>query len=126
MQPEPAEKVWVDEDAGPVVRHYAMTAGRTQPTLGKFDLITQVMAQRATLSPEPNLHPEHALIVQLCQVPTSVAEIATTLDLPVGTVRVLLGDLLNRGYIRTRSPIPAAAVPNVRVFKAVLDGLRAL
>jgi hypothetical protein len=62
----------------------------------------------------------------LCQNPTSVAELATQLDLPVGTVRVLLGDLLDRGYIRTRSPVPGAQLPNERVFKAVLDGLRSL
>ena len=29
--PEPPEQVWVDEEAGPVVRHYAMTSGRTRP-----------------------------------------------------------------------------------------------
>ena len=66
------------------------------------------------------------MIIQLCQNPVSVAELATVLDLPVGTVRVLLGDLLDRGFIRTRSPVPAAQVPNERVFKAVLDGLRSL
>jgi len=126
MVPEPPENVWVDEDAGPVVRHYAMTAGRTRPTRGEFDLITLIVAARATRGADPGLQPEHAMIVQLCQNPVSVAELATVLDLPVGTVRVLLGDLLDRGFIRTRSPVPAAQVPNVRVFKAVLDGLRSL
>ena len=63
-------------------------------------------------------------ILRLCQQPVSVAELAAHLDLPAGTVRVLLGDLLDRGYIRTRSPAPAAQLPDERVFKAVLDGLR--
>ena len=126
MAPEPSEKVWLDEEAGPVVRHYAMTAGRTRPTRGEFDLITLILASRLSPGGETGLQPEHARILQLCQSPISVAELATDLDLPVGTVRVLLGDLLDRGFIRTRSPAPAAQLPNERVFKAVLDGLRSL
>ena len=126
MAPEPPENTWVDEEAGPVVRHYAMTSGRTRPTRGEFDLITLIVAARASTGSDTGLQPEHATIVQLSQNPISVAEIATMLDLPVGTVRVLLGDLLDRGYIRTRSPVPASQVPHERVFKAVLDGLRSL
>jgi hypothetical protein len=126
MVPEPPEKMWLDEEAGPVVRHYAMTAGRTRPTRGEFDLITLIVAARGAAGGDLSLQPEHGVIIRLCQRPISVAEIATDLDLPVGTVRVLLGDLLDRGFIRTRSPVPAAQLPNERVFKAVLDGLRSL
>jgi hypothetical protein len=41
-----SDEIWLDEDAGPVVRHYAMTSGRTRPTRGEFDLITLIMATR--------------------------------------------------------------------------------
>jgi Protein of unknown function (DUF742) len=124
--PEHPESIWLDEEAGPVVRHYAMTSGRTKPTRGEFDLITLIMATRTTSQLDKSLQPELSAIIGLCQNPTSVAELATHLDLPAGTVRVLLGDLLDRGYIRTRSPAPAAQLPTERVFKAVLDGLRSL
>jgi hypothetical protein len=125
--PEPSEHpAWVDEAAGPVVRHYAMTSGRTRPRLGDFDLITLIMATRTAAQVDSGLQPELAAIVRLSQKPVSVAELATRMDLPTGTVRVLLGDLLDRGYIRTRSPAPAAQLPTERVFKAVLDGLRSL
>jgi Protein of unknown function (DUF742) len=120
------EAGWVDEAAGPVVRPYAVTHGRTEPTRGEFDFITQVTATRTVSDGDEGKQPEHAAILRLCQNPTSVAEIATHLDLPVGTVRVLLGDLLDRGLIRTRAPMPAGNLPNDHVFKAVLDGLRAL
>jgi hypothetical protein len=123
--PERGETAWVDDEAGPVVRHYARTAGRTRPTRGDFDLITLIVATRAAPAAEAGMQPEHAAILGLCQNPLSVAELATHLDLPAGTVRVLLGDLLDRGFIRTRSPVPAH-LPNERVFKAVLDGLRSL
>ena len=124
--PELPEQVWVDEEAGPVVRHYAMTSGRTKPTRGEFDLITLIMATRSAAHMDSALQPELSSIIRLCQSPVSVAELATDLDLPAGTIRVLLGDLLDRGYIRTRSPVPAAQLPTERVFKAVLDGLRSL
>lgn len=126
MAAEPPEKMWIDEEAGPVVRHYAMTSGRTRPTRGDFDLITLVVAARSLTAGDNGLQPEHSAIIRLCQRPVSVAELATALDLPAGTVRVLLGDLLDRGFIRTRSPVPAAQLPPERVFKAVLDGLRSL
>jgi Protein of unknown function (DUF742) len=121
-----SEEIWLDEDAGPVVRHYAMTSGRTRPTRGEFDLITLIMATRAASAVDTALQPELSSIIRMCQSPVSVAELATHLDLPAGTIRVLLGDLLDRGYIRTRSPVPAAQLPTERVFKAVLDGLRSL
>jgi hypothetical protein len=125
IPPDPGD-FWLDEAAGPVVRHYARTLGRTRPTRGEFDLITIVLAIRSPNGFEIGLQPEHMTILRLCQNPVSVAELATHLDLPVGTVRVLLGDLLDRGYIRTRSPVPANHLPTERVFKAVLDGLRSL
>ncbi|HEY7224039.1 MAG TPA: DUF742 domain-containing protein [Micromonosporaceae bacterium] len=124
--PERPDPEWVDEDAGPVVRHYAMTSGRTRPRRGEFDLITLIMATRTLAQVDAGLQPELSAIVRLAQSPVSVAELATRMDLPTGTVRVLLGDLLDRGYIRTRSPAPAAQLPTERVFKAVLDGLRSL
>ena len=124
--PEHPESIWLDEEAGPVVRHYAMTSGRTKPRRGEFDLITLIMATRTTAQLDASLQPELSAIVRLCQNPISVAELATHMNLPAGIVRVLLGDLLDRGYIRTRSPAPAAQLPNERVFKAVLDGLRSL
>jgi len=124
--PEHPESIWLDEEAGPVVRHYAMTSGRTKPRRGDFDLITLIMATRTISQLDASLQPELSAIIRLCQNPISVAELATHLDLPAGTVRVLLGDLLDRGYIRTRSPAPAAQLPTERVFKAVLDGLRSL
>jgi hypothetical protein len=39
IEAEPAEGVWLDDDAGPVVRPYAMSHGRTRPAVGRFDLI---------------------------------------------------------------------------------------
>lgn len=124
--PEPAEFIWVDDQAGPVVRPYAMTRGRTRPVRGTFDLITLVVATRTAAPGQPGLGPEHLAILRLCPRPISVAEIAATLNLPVGTIRVLLGDLLDQGLIHLREPRPATVLPDESVFQAVINGLQSL
>ncbi|HKS99983.1 MAG TPA: DUF742 domain-containing protein [Rugosimonospora sp.] len=124
--PEYGENLWLDDEAGPVVRPYAMTSGRTRPSSGVFDLISLVVATRAVAPTDVGLGPEHHTIILLCQRPLSVAEIAAHLDLPVGIVRVLLGDLLERELILVRAPQPASEMPSERIFKAVINGLRAL
>jgi len=121
-----AENVWLDEAAGPVVRPYAMTRGRTRPTSGDFDLIALVIATQPLAAVHIGLEPEHAAIVRMAQSPISVAEISAHLDLPLGIVRVMLGDLLDRGLILAREPRPATQMPSQRVLKAVINGLRSL
>ena len=122
-----AENVWLDEAAGPVVRPYAMTRGRTRPTAGDFDLIALVIAtQPLSAVVHIGLEPEHSAIVRMAQRPISVAEISAHLDLPLGIVRVMLGDLLDRGLILAREPRPATEMPSQRVLKAVINGLRSL
>jgi hypothetical protein len=124
MPQQPPEDIWQDEAAGPVVRPYAMTRGRTEPTRGSFDLISLVVSTRIAASGQVTLEPEHRAIVQLCQTPASVAEISAQLDLPLGIVRVMLGDLLDKGLIRSREPQQAEQTPSEYVFTAVINRLR--
>ncbi|WBB67442.1 DUF742 domain-containing protein [Micromonospora sp. WMMD812] len=126
VQGESAEHQWVDDHAGPVVRPYAVTRGRARPVTGTFDLISLVTATRADVGAEIGLGPEHVAIVGLCQRMQSVAEIAAHLDLPVGTIRVLLGDLAARNLVQVREPRTSAGLPDNSVFEAVINGLRAL
>ncbi|SRR6266542_1083018 len=124
--PDTPEDAWLDAEAGPVVRPYAMTGGRTRPTSGEFDLISLVVATRPVSTMDTGLGPEHLAIMDLCRHPLSVAEVAAHLDLPVGIVRVLLSDLLDKGLILAREPQPASQLPGEGVFKAVINGLRSL
>ena len=122
---EPSD-LWLDEAAGPVVRPYAMTRGRTRPTNGEFDLIALIMANQPVPPGGGGLGPEHMAIIGLCSRPQSVAEISAHLDLPVGIIRVLLGDLLDGGFILVREPRRVSAYPSEPVLKAVISGLRSL
>jgi hypothetical protein len=117
---------WLDYEAGPVVRPYAMTQGRVAPSGGEFDLVAFVVATEPGRVPAASLQPEHHAIVEAAWEPISIVELASALDLSVGVVRVLLGDLRSSGLISMYEP-PAASQPHdVDVLKAVVNGLRAL
>ncbi|GAA3065275.1 DUF742 domain-containing protein [Pseudonocardia yunnanensis] len=114
---------WYDESAGPLVRPYTITNGRTPTDTAQLDLSTQVMALRAEREPT-GLSPEHLAVVRLSRPPVSIAEIAARLQLPLGVVRVLCGDLIDGGLVITRSPTyrPAQG-PDLDTLQAVLDAL---
>jgi hypothetical protein len=117
---------WLDHDAGPVVRPYAVTQGRVAPTGGGFDLVAFVVSTTTDVTPGASLQPEHHAIVAAAWEPISVVELASTLDMSIGVIRVLLGDLRSVGLISMYEP-PAASQPHdVDVLKAVVNGLRAL
>ncbi|MEU3303649.1 MULTISPECIES: DUF742 domain-containing protein [unclassified Streptomyces] len=122
---------WYDAEAGPLVRPYAMTGGRTKPGPSdvRFDLIALVdaAADAVDRAAESLLGPEHRALLELCRTETqSVAELAADADLPVGVVRVLLGDLLEAGHVTVSRPVPPAQLPDERILREVIDGLRAL
>lgn len=117
---------WFDEAAGPIVRPYAMTGGRTRPSRVDFDLIAVVVTADVPHLAADGLGPEHNSILDGCRHPLSVAEVASQMDLPLGVVRVLLGDLLDRALIVVRDPSPVDTMSNESVLKEVIHGLRAL
>ncbi|MFC9849295.1 DUF742 domain-containing protein [Streptomyces sp. NPDC060223] len=121
---------WFDDEAGPVVRPYAMTRGRTTSTAQhRLDLIAVVVAESYADDPEADqsLSPEHVDIVELCRdAPQSVAELAAELDLPVGVVRVLIGDLVDEEMVHVSRPVPPAELPDESILRDVINGLRAL
>ncbi|MCX4450317.1 DUF742 domain-containing protein [Streptomyces sp. NPDC087866] len=121
---------WYDDEAGPVVRPYAMTRGRTSSaSRHRLDLIALVVPEPAADDPDADqlLSPEHVEILELCDdVPQSIAELASSLDLPVGVVRVLVGDLVEDELVHVTRPVPPAELPDVNILREVINGLRAL
>lgn len=110
--------------AVPRLRLYTMTGGRTRPSNNGFDLIAYVMAARPHAS-IAHLQPECRTALAECGRPITVAQMASRLDLPVGVLRILLGDLLDRGLIVVRRP-ETAAQPTEHMLREVLHGLRNL
>lgn len=117
---------WLDEEAGPVVRPFALIRGRTRSSGDNFDLIAVVVPTGADAPPEAIIGPEQHRILELAEEGVTVAEVAAELDLPLGVVRVLLGDLKDHGLINVRPPAQVAPLPSERILKEVIHGLRAL
>ncbi len=133
FEPRPAaEPRWFDDEAGPMVRLFSMTRGRARPAEeGLFDLISMIAladrGEQAAAAGEPALDPEHHTILDWCRrEPLTVAELGSYTDLPVSVVRVLLGDLYDAELITVTRPVPLAQLPDERLLREVINGLRAL
>ena len=120
------DELWVDDHAGPVVRPYAITRGRTRHAHGEFDLISLVTTVRPATSHDIGIGPEHTSILKLSCRPQSVAELAAYLQLPLGTIRVMLGDLLERGLVNVQEPPAPGGFTDTHIIEAAINGLRAL
>lgn len=103
------------------VRPYTITAGRTKTTVD--------LPLEATLTREPTGERAGGLpvqrILEVCHQ-RSVAEVAALCSLPVGVVRVLLGDLIDQGVVRLQTTITENSSHDERIelIERTLRGLR--
>jgi hypothetical protein len=117
----------LDREAGPVVRPYAVTKGRTMPASGAYIGLLDVVTASADprLPAHARLNREHRRILNRCRQPVTVVDLASESDLPVGVVRVLLSDLLQHEALRivatSRGPVTSE-----RLLKDVLNALQSL
>ena len=110
-----------------VVRPYALTRGRTRP--GRSDLPLEALVRVVAWATDPVGTAERRRILDLTREQIlSVAELSAHLSLPLGVVRVLVGDLADEGLVVVHTGSPAAAPPaaNLKVLESVLDGISAL
>jgi Protein of unknown function (DUF742) len=117
---------WYDDDAGPMVRLYAVTAGRARSAGATFDLMTVVRSNPIS-RPSPTMSPEQSRLLTICRYQAqTVADIVAESGLPLGVVRVLLGDLLEAGHVHVTVPTRRTPSLSRHILKEVIDGLRAL
>jgi Protein of unknown function (DUF742) len=116
-------QTWFDDAAGPLVRPYAVTGGRTRTDQPDLQVITLVMALRPMEEvPAHGLDLEHLQILSRSQRPVSIAEISSDLQLPLSVIKILTGDLIERRLLIFRSAI----TPDIQVLQAVINGIRRL
>jgi hypothetical protein len=120
----PAADEWFDDAAGPLVRPYTITNGRTRPSRFGLDLLTLVVAVDQETHPRL-VEAEYAEVLRVCAFPLSVAEVASRLDLPLGVVKVLISDLIERNLVMFRSSWHPST-PDLEMMQKVLDGIRNL
>ncbi len=122
-----AEPVIPRQDAPrTLVRPYVLTRGRTQSR--------RHLAIEALVSTRAGAHWNGARITgefrsvrSLCHRPRSVAEVAATLSVPLGVVRVLLDDMAEQGLVTIHDTrVSTEGRPAVALMERVLHGLRRL
>jgi Protein of unknown function (DUF742) len=111
---------------GPVVRPYALTGGRTRPTIPELRVETLVSTTSLGVASTGLLTLERRRIVVLCRGILSVVEVAARLKLPLGVVRVLIGDLAEEGLVLIHQPASPSDRPDLALLERVLYGLREL
>ena len=111
-----------------VVRPYMLTRGRTARRSA-----CSSCTRRCSRSITPdqlgrNATPEDRKIIELCQTPTSVAELSARLRTPVGVVRVLVGDLVDAQMVQVRQTADetAPSTATCACSNGLLEGIRAL
>lgn len=110
----------------PLVRPYALTGGRTKP---KRDYpIEALVKTEGDLGAGGFRSPEESAIAELCTQSRSVAEVAALIKLPLGVVRVLISDLVDRGVVQVHTSTSTSADdrPDAALLERVLSGLRNL
>jgi Protein of unknown function (DUF742) len=107
------------------LRPYLLTAGRARAVDSSIEIETQVSATETGRAALAQLQFEQRDIVELCRGPLSVAEIAARLDLHLGVVRVLVGDLTALGYLSVLRPNGNSS-HDIDTISRVIRGLRAL
>lgn len=111
----------VDEDAGPLVRPYLATEGRTEATV-KLDRLTLV---RSTGTHRLAVVGDHqAEVLALCQETRSVQELSAHLRFPVAVIMVLLSDLIEIGAVQQNPPtVYNNDEPDYDLLQRIHDGL---
>jgi uncharacterized protein DUF742 len=109
----------LDED--PLVRPFMLTGGRTQPVQDGLRIETQLHAAPAALSAP--LRFEARRIVELCQMPRSIADLSAALGAPLGVVRVIVADLVTEGHVLVGN---APGELSTALIERIRDRVRAL
>jgi hypothetical protein len=111
-----------------LVRPYTVTRGRARSHRVELE-IEALVATTPGSRPSETLNPEQQTIARLCSGRfQSIAEISALLRLPLGVVRVLVGDMADQGLVELyqAAHTTSDARPDVALLERVLDGLRKL
>ena len=113
------------ENSG-LVRPYFRTGGRTKPS---YDLAIEALVSTSERGRDLGrvTVPEHRSICGLCLDTRSVAEVAAYLRMPLGVIRVLIGDVAGLGLVLVHTASVALGDrPSIEFMERVLSGLRRL
>ena len=110
-----------EREEASLIRPYIITGGETRATAS--DLPIESIVATSQNAPTDLLGFERREITKLCVQPTSIAELAGTLDLPLGVARFLVTDLTQQGYLATQG---VATNSDTEMLEQLIKGIRAL
>ena len=105
-----------------LVRAYTITRGRTHAAVElPMEATLRVLPRDADLP----LSPSSSQVLHICDR-RSVAEVSALVALPIGVVRVLLGDLVEQGLVKVQATITEHSSKDERIdlLERTLRGLR--
>jgi Protein of unknown function (DUF742) len=112
----------LDPAAATRIRPFLVTQGRTSGA-AEIPIEAQVQVTTAGRSVADRLSFEYRDVVNLCDEPVAVVEIAARLNLHLGVARVIIGDLTYQGLVSTFEP-NVDVTDDVETIMRVIDGLR--
>lgn len=113
----------LDTDDPGLVRPFVITQGRTRPAGATVPVEAAVCQTPAWPGPVPALGLVEMQIWMAAADRPSSAQISARLDLPVGVVRVLVGDLVAAGLAHIG---PVARPDDIELVRRLIDGIRRL
>jgi hypothetical protein len=102
-----------------------MTGGRTRPTHDGLEIETLV-STTSVGEQTPKLTVEQRAIAALCHDILSIAEVSARLHLPLGVVRVLVGDMADEHLVMVHRPAHAGDRLDLALLERVLYGLHTI
>ena len=108
-----------DDEA--LVRPFVITGGRARHAT--IHLRVEALVERTGTPPPGSLQFEHAAILDVCERPISVAEVAARISVPLGVAQILVGDLADAGLVRVHEATPTATPA---LLLRMIDAVRAL
>jgi predicted regulator of Ras-like GTPase activity (Roadblock/LC7/MglB family) len=100
------------------VRPFVLTGGRTESPVAADALVW------CLLEPLGRITSEQVAVLRACEKPRSIGEIAEASELPIGVVRVVVGDLMAAGWVAA-SMFELAASP-AELYPRIVEALEAL
>jgi Protein of unknown function (DUF742) len=107
------------------VRPYTLTQGRT---ISRRPLLLETLISVPDYDPavERGLFAESREIYRLCRNTRSIIEISAELVIPLGVIRVLVGDMADNGLLWVHPTAPGASMPDQELLERVLVGLQTI
>jgi len=120
-----------EENTGALVRPYAVTRGRTRPSLDiAIEALIETTVRGRSTGGNGGQGREHQYIAALCDGRLqSLAEIAARMQLPLGVARVLIADMASDGLVAVYEPTSledSDDAVGTELLERVLSGLRRL